>query len=114
MWQDFKEEHALQAFSRVDKAQTGHVSALQFQEIMTELKPHLLTKFVKDNLLAVAGGGRHAQQVSYPYFIAFISLLKNMELIRKIFVTATKGNLTRDVTKGNMIKFQRFACLVVI
>jgi purine nucleoside phosphorylase len=78
------------------------VSALQFQDIMTILKPHLLTKFVKDNLVAMAGGGKHTQKVSYSYFVAFISLLNNMELIRKIFLTSTKGNMSREVTKGNL------------
>ena len=47
------EEHALQAFRRRDKDQDGFISTLDFYEIMTLLKGHLLTNFVKENLLSV-------------------------------------------------------------
>jgi hypothetical protein len=48
----------------------------------------------------VAGGDRGKKQVSYPYFTAFIGVLNNMELVKQIFNSATKGNVTAEITKG--------------
>ena len=41
--------------------------------------------------------------VSYPYFVAFISLLNNIELIKKIYLNATNGSRTVEITKGSLI-----------
>ena len=51
--QDFHEEHALQAFRRMDKDDRGYINTVQFVDIMTTLKQALLTDFVKDNLIGV-------------------------------------------------------------
>ena len=48
----------------------------------------------------VAGGGKSAKAVSYPFFIACISLLDNMELVKLIYLSATKGSKTSELTKG--------------
>ena len=48
----------------------------------------------------VAGGGKSGKKVSYPYFTAFISLLNNMELVKQIYLSATHGSLTKELTKG--------------
>ena len=48
----------------------------------------------------VAGGGKSAKAVSYPFFIACISLLDNMELVKLIYLSATKGSHTSELTKG--------------
>jgi len=45
--------HAFQAFSRYDSNKDGHITALQFHDIMTSLKGHLLTNFVRENLVSV-------------------------------------------------------------
>ena len=52
--QDFHEEHALQAFRRRDKGDTGYINAKDFEEIMCKLKSYLLTPFVKENLVTVS------------------------------------------------------------
>lgn len=51
--QDFYEEHALQAFRRLDKKTQGFITTLEFYDIMNLLKNHLLTDFVRENLVAV-------------------------------------------------------------
>jgi len=51
--QDFHDVHAFQAFSRYDVNKAGHVTALQFHDIMISLKRHLLTNFVRENLVSV-------------------------------------------------------------
>ncbi len=45
-------------------------------------------------------GSGGTQHVSYPYFVAFISLLNNIELIKKIYLNATNGSRTLEITKG--------------
>jgi len=53
------------------------------------------------NCLKVARGGSGASsKVSYAYFVAFISLLNNMELIKKIYLQATSNKYDAQVTKG--------------
>lgn len=101
---------------------------------MISIKSHLLTKDVKDNLIAVsnlyilvgqrrfcrlrtesfivsrfcviqavrAGQGGQSK-VSFPYFMAFNSLLNNMELIKRIYLNATNGHRYQEVTKGRSV-----------
>jgi solute carrier family 25 aspartate/glutamate transporter 12/13 len=52
------------------------------------------------NLIAAAQASGGSQTISYPYFVAFISLLSNIELIKKIYLNATNGSRTTEVTKG--------------
>lgn len=68
------------AFKARDPEGTGFISSADFEDIMISIKSHLLTEPVKANLRAAAGG----QRVSYAYFTAFLSLLSNMELIKKV------------------------------
>ena len=51
--QDFHDVHAFQAFNRFDESKAGHITALQFHNIMISLKSHLLTDFVRQNLVSV-------------------------------------------------------------
>ena len=74
----------------------GFISANDFYDIMVSIKSHLLTDPVKQNLIGACQG----QQVSYPYFVAFISLLSNIELMKKIYLNATDGSRTQEITKG--------------
>ncbi|CAG0916156.1 unnamed protein product [Notodromas monacha] len=97
---DYHEEHAVQAFKRSDKKEVGFISALDFYNIMVSVKSHLLTPCVKDNLVAVAGG----QQVSFPFFVAFNSLLGNMELAKRVFLNATGNDKTADVSREDFIR----------
>ncbi|XP_058978364.1 calcium-binding mitochondrial carrier protein Aralar1 isoform X4 [Musca domestica] len=96
---DFHEEYAMEAFRSKDPAGSGYISPLDFQDIMVKVKRHLLTADVKDNLVAVTEG----HKVSFPYFMAFTSLLNNMELIKRIYLHATQGNRTEPVTKDELL-----------
>lgn len=49
---------------------------------------------------AAGGGLGGAQHVSFPYFMAFITLLNNMELVKRIYLNASNENHHREVTKG--------------
>ncbi|XP_076455982.1 electrogenic aspartate/glutamate antiporter SLC25A13, mitochondrial-like isoform X2 [Babylonia areolata] len=107
---DFHDEHALQAFRRLDKGNTGSITVKDFEEIMLSLKSYLLTPFTKDNLLMAAMGEERHRQISYAYFTAFVSLLNNIELVRRIFLATTRRDTTREVTKEElMYQAQEFA-----
>ncbi|XP_017481439.1 PREDICTED: calcium-binding mitochondrial carrier protein Aralar1 isoform X3 [Rhagoletis zephyria] len=96
---DFHEEYAMEAFRSKDPAGSGYISPLDFQDIIVKVKRHLLTPVVKDNLVAVTEG----HKVSFPYFIAFTSLLNNMELIKRIYLHAAQGNRHEPVTKDELL-----------
>ncbi|KAL1140146.1 hypothetical protein AAG570_000078 [Ranatra chinensis] len=100
---DFHEECGTQAFKMFDKEGSGFISALDFQEIMIQIKKHLLTKQVQDNLVAAAGGGQGGHRVSFPYFMAFNSLMSNMELVKRIYLNATNGNRYQEITKEDFL-----------
>ena len=47
----------------------------------------------------VVGEGHH-RQISYAYYTAFISLLNNLELVKRIYSAATRRDLTKPLPKG--------------
>ncbi|XP_030596543.1 calcium-binding mitochondrial carrier protein Aralar1 isoform X2 [Archocentrus centrarchus] len=101
-------EHARQAFIQRDQAHSGSISALDFRDIMVTIRPHMLTPFVEECLVAVSGGST-SHQVSFSYFNGFNSLLNNMELIRKIYSTLAGHRRDVEVTKEEFIvAAQRF------
>ncbi|XP_011335783.1 calcium-binding mitochondrial carrier protein Aralar1 isoform X5 [Ooceraea biroi] len=100
---DFHEEYATEAFKKFDKDSAGFISALDFKDIMLSIKSHLLTKDVKDNLVAAVGASQSGRKVSFPYFMAFNSLLNNMELIKRIYLNATNGHRYQEVTKEEFL-----------
>lgn len=51
---DFHEEYAIEGFRRADKDGTGFISVLDFQDIMTNIKSHLLTQQVQSHLIEVS------------------------------------------------------------
>ena len=96
---DFHEEHAIQAFKSKDTTKSGTISAVDFADIMLSVKSHLLSPDVRPNLVAVAEGHR----VTFPFFMAFNSLLNNMELVKKIYLSHTKGNMNREVSREEFL-----------
>ncbi|XP_068091163.1 electrogenic aspartate/glutamate antiporter SLC25A13, mitochondrial isoform X2 [Hyperolius riggenbachi] len=101
-------EHARQAFVQRDMDHTGTVNAMDFRDIMVTIRPHVLTPFVEQCLVAAAGG-TISHQVSFSYFNAFNSLLNNMELIRKIYSTLAGNRKDVEVTKEEFVlAAQRF------
>ncbi|XP_022193293.2 LOW QUALITY PROTEIN: calcium-binding mitochondrial carrier protein Aralar1 [Nilaparvata lugens] len=100
---DFHEECGTEAFRKFDKDGIGFISALDFQDVMVNVKSHLLTKEVQDNLVAAAGGLQGGHKVSFPYFMAFNSLLNNMELVKRIYLNATNGHRNQEITKEEFL-----------
>ncbi|KAK2150605.1 hypothetical protein LSH36_399g06029 [Paralvinella palmiformis] len=54
-------------------------------------------------LLHVAGEGKGTKRVSYQFFTAFISLLNNMELVKRIFTSAGKAQPNSELTKEELL-----------
>ncbi|WAR06150.1 CMC1-like protein [Mya arenaria] len=92
----------IHAFLKFDKDKNGYINAKEFEEIMMSLKSYLLTDFVKENLVSIAVGDFH-KKISYAYFTAFISLLNNMELMKKIYMAATKRDKEGACTKEELM-----------
>ncbi|KAH1020319.1 hypothetical protein HUJ04_009999 [Dendroctonus ponderosae] len=96
---DFHEEYAIEGFRRADKDGSGFISVLDFQDIMINIKSHLLTKEVQTHLIEAVQGETQSRRVSFPYFIAFNSLLNNMELVKRIYLNVTNGHRAQEVSK---------------
>ncbi|XP_047917499.1 electrogenic aspartate/glutamate antiporter SLC25A12, mitochondrial isoform X2 [Anser cygnoides] len=96
--QELQSEHARQAFAMKDKNKSGMITGLDFSEIMVTLRSHMLTPFVEENLVSVAGG-TVSHQVSFSYFNAFNALLNNMDLVRKIYSNIAGIRKDVEVTK---------------
>lgn len=43
-------------------------------------------------------------KVSFPYFMAFCSLLNNMELIKRVYLNATQGSRIDPITKDELLQ----------
>ncbi|XP_041700275.1 calcium-binding mitochondrial carrier protein Aralar1 isoform X3 [Coregonus clupeaformis] len=100
--QELQLEHARQAFAQKDKNKSGTISAMDFSDIMATIRHHMLTPFVEENLVSVAGGST-SHMVSFSYFNAFNALLNNMELIRKIYSTLAGTYKDTLVTKDEFV-----------
>lgn len=99
---DFHEEHAIQAFKKKDRSKTGTISTVDFADIMLSVKSHLLSPYVRSNL-AVSHLSTAGHRITFPYFMAFNSLLNNMELVKKIYLSHTKGNTHREVSREEFL-----------
>lgn len=51
--QELQLEHARQAFAQKDKEKNGVISAMDFSDIMSTIRHHMLTPFVEENLVSV-------------------------------------------------------------
>lgn len=100
---DFHEEHAWQAFRGRDKNNNGYISAKDFEEILLSLKSYLLTPFVRENIVTVIVGEGHQRQISYAYYTAFISLLNNIELCKRIYLSATRKDTSKPLAKEEFL-----------
>lgn len=70
---------------------------------MTTVKGHLLTEYVRNNLIAVSGGTNSAHKVRFPFYQAFNSMLAKVELFKRIYLGIVRGNLDFQVTKDEFL-----------
>uniref|UniRef100_A0A915M5S6 EF-hand domain-containing protein n=1 Tax=Meloidogyne javanica TaxID=6303 RepID=A0A915M5S6_MELJA len=101
---DFNCEFIKKYFGAFDKENDGSISANDFYTIMTTVKGHLLTDFSRQNLIAVAGGGSSAHKVRFPFYQAFNSLLAKMELMKRVYMSISRGNIGLMVTREEFLQ----------
>lgn len=99
---DFHEEHAIQAFKKFDSTSKGYILPSHFKTIITELKGHLLSPYLKENLDNIIN--KNQSMITFPYFNAFIYLLNNMELIKKVYMMCSKENVNKEVSKSHFMR----------
>ncbi|XP_045447001.1 calcium-binding mitochondrial carrier protein Aralar1 [Melitaea cinxia] len=100
---DFHEEYGVEAFKKCDKDGTGFITAGDFRDIMLSVKNHLITKELKAKVITASGFPQGERKISFPYYMAFNSLLNNMELIKRVYLNATNGHRTYEVTKEEFL-----------
>jgi len=93
--EELQYEHTTQAFHAMDKKGEGTIPLVAFKQIMQTIRPHMLTEFVQEKLISVMTEGGQSN-VSFAYFKAFNHLLKNMELVKKIFSSVNKQACSKD------------------
>ncbi|XP_067934515.1 electrogenic aspartate/glutamate antiporter SLC25A12, mitochondrial-like isoform X2 [Watersipora subatra] len=99
---EYHEEHALQAFRKFDKNKSGRISLKDLKKILVNICPHLLSTYVEASLPLL--GENDSEWITYPYFRGFISLLSNMELIKKIYLHMTDKSKDREITQGEFMR----------
>uniref|UniRef100_A0A1I8IT28 EF-hand domain-containing protein n=1 Tax=Macrostomum lignano TaxID=282301 RepID=A0A1I8IT28_9PLAT len=82
---------------RGQNSRYGLLSTLWWQ-----LKSNLLTPFLRDHLMQVVFGAEHGSHISFSYFNAFISLLNNMELLKKLIQARTGNDVHAPVTREEL------------
>nr|XP_032513154.1 calcium-binding mitochondrial carrier protein Aralar1-like isoform X4 [Danaus plexippus plexippus] len=100
---DFHEEYGVEAFKKCDKDGSGFITVGDFRDIMVSVKNHLLTKDMKNKVIMASGFPQGERKISFPYYMAFNSLLNNMELIKRVYLNATNGHRTQEVTKEEFL-----------
>lgn len=100
---DFMDDHARIGFQCKDTEGKGFITASDFTEIMTSMKGDLMSNTLRDNLMLAAQIGDHGHYVSYAFFNAFLSLLQSMDLIKKVYLHATRGSRQVEVTKEEFL-----------
>ncbi|CAG9559556.1 unnamed protein product [Danaus chrysippus] len=100
---DFHEEYGVEAFKKCDKDGSGFITVSDFRDIMVSVKNHLLTKDMKNKVIMASGFPQGERKISFPYYMAFNSLLNNMELIKRVYLNATNGHRTQEVTKEEFL-----------
>lgn len=100
---DLNDEHAVQAFKRFDQTHTGTISVTDFNNTILLLKNHMMTKFVRDNLLATTVLSRKHGKISFAYYMGFIGLLSNMELMKHVHRIRSHGDQRVEFTREEFL-----------
>merc|ERR1711892_599700 len=110
--QGFLHQHAIQAFWANRKKLNGYVSPAAFSNIMRQIRPYQLTDWTEEHLVALAQVFNKGHNVNYAFFEAFNNLMKNMELVRRIYQSLSGNTNSYKCTKTEfMVAAQRISQL---
>ncbi len=87
---DFIDEQTIQTFRKLDKTNVGYITFKNFELILKELRQYQLSDFISAHLQDIVNLSSSTvlpNQISYPYFTAFLQLLSNVESMRKIYLS---------------------------
>ena len=98
----YHEKYSKYAFKAFDLEMEGRIPVTDFCEIMFSIKSHLLTNEVKKNLMSFIVQ-TEGSTLSFAYCTAFRAMLSNMEEMKKIYLEASKGSRTKEVSKSNFL-----------
>ncbi|CAF1421363.1 unnamed protein product [Adineta steineri] len=86
---DFTDEQTSQTFRKFDKGNVGYISLKSFEVILKELRQYQAAEFISTHLndiVKLSCSTVSPNQISYPYFTAFLQVLSNIESMRKIYL----------------------------
>ena len=102
---DFHEEHAREIFRKCDRKGNGSITFDEFKMLMTTFKSHLLTPELHKCLINDSRFiDKFGMVITFPYFMAFNSLLNNMELIKRIYLNASNGRHSKLISKDAFLR----------
>ena len=87
---DYIDEQTIQTFRKLDKSNLGYITLKNFETILQELRQYQLSDFISTHLqdiVKLSSSALLSNQISYPYFAAFLQLLSNIESMRKIYLS---------------------------
>jgi hypothetical protein len=98
---DFIDEQTIQTFRKFDKASVGYISLKNFEIILDKLRKYQLSEFIASHLndiVKLSSPAGSTNQVSYPYLMAFLQLLSNIESMRKIYLAVydSRSNMSKS------------------
>ncbi len=96
LYLDFIDEQTIQTFRKFDKGNVGYITLKNFETILKELRQYQLSDFISAHLYDIvkfSSTGALPNQISYPYFTAFLQLLSNLESMRKIYLSVKDKKL---------------------
>ena len=102
--QGFLHQYAVQAFWANRKKLNGYVSPAAFSNIMRQIRPYQLTEWTEEHLVALAQVFNKGHNVNYAFFEAFNNLMKNMELVRRIYSSLSGNSYSYRCTKTEFMK----------
>jgi solute carrier family 25 aspartate/glutamate transporter 12/13 len=88
-FEDFIDEQTTETFRKFDKSNLGYISLKNFEVILKELRQYQLAEFISihlNEIVKLSCSTTLPNQISYPYFTAFLQLLSNIESMRKIYL----------------------------
>lgn len=107
---DFIDEQTIQTFRKLDKTNLGYISLKNFETILKELRQYQLSEFISnhlDDIVTSSSTTALPNQISFPYFIAFLSVLSNIESMKKIYLSVCEkkahGFKTASITKDEFL-----------
>ncbi|CAF0848755.1 unnamed protein product [Rotaria sp. Silwood1] len=106
---DFIDEQTIQTFRKLDKENLGYISLKNFETILHELRQYQLAEFISKHLheiVKLSCSTTSTNQISFPYFAAFLQLLSNIESMRKIYLA--KRDKMSHTYKSSMITKEEF------